>query len=113
MLVGRPTDSLSITAGVRHDDHRDFGGATTFAVDAGQKLGDLVTLRASSLEGFTAPTLYQLSATAGAFGHLGPLPERARGYEVGLRFSAQQGWVRYIPTFQTPHSNSTQLFPTR
>src|SRR3546814_6972318 len=45
MLVGRPTDSLSITAGVRHDDHRDFGGATTFAVDAGPKLGGIVTLR--------------------------------------------------------------------
>src|SRR3546814_2386918 len=84
MLVGRPTESLSITAGVRHDDHRDFGGATTFAVDAGQKLGDLVTLRASYREGFKAPTLYQLSDTAGAYGNPGLLPERSEEHTSEL-----------------------------
>src|SRR3546814_16661664 len=42
MLVGRPPASLSIPAGGRPDDPRDFGGTTTFAVAPGQKLGELV-----------------------------------------------------------------------
>lgn len=105
MLVGRPTESLSITAGVRHDDHRDFGGATTFAVDAGQKLGDLVTLRASYREGFKAPTLYQLSGTAGAYGNPDLLPERARAYEVGLRFGTVQGWFLDLAAFRRDSRN--------
>src|SRR3546814_15747111 len=100
MLVGRPTESLSITAGVRHDDHRDFGGATTFAVDAGQKLGDLVTLRASYREGFKAPTLYPLSDTAGAYGHPGLLPARAPPYEVGLPLAPPHG--RFPPLTSAP-----------
>ena len=94
MLLAKPTDSLSLTAGVRHDDHREFGGATTFAVDAGQKLGDLVTLRASYREGFKAPTLFQLSPSAGAFGNPELLPEEARAYEIGVRLGdARRGFV--------------------
>src|SRR3546814_17884887 len=56
MPVGRPTDSLSIPAGGRHDDHRDFCGAHTFAVAAGQTLGHLVRLRARYPEVRSAPT---------------------------------------------------------
>ncbi|HRE36499.1 MAG TPA: TonB-dependent receptor, partial [Sphingopyxis terrae] len=88
MIVGKPTETLSLTAGVRRDDHRDFGGATSLAFDAGQKLGDHVTLRASYREGFKAPTLFQLSDTAGAYGNPDLQPERARAYEVGVRIAA-------------------------
>jgi vitamin B12 transporter len=88
MVVGKPTETLSLTAGVRRDDHRDFGGATSLAFDAGQKLGDHVTLRASYREGFKAPTLFQLSDTAGAYGNPDLQPERARAYEVGVRITA-------------------------
>ena len=88
MIVGKPTETLSLTAGVRRDNHRDFGGATSLAFDAGQKLGDHVTLRASYREGFKAPTLFQLSDTAGAYGNPDLQPERARAYEVGVRIAA-------------------------
>lgn len=92
MLVAKPTDSLSLTAGVRRDDHRDFGGATSLAFDIGQKFGDYVTLRASYREGFKAPTLFQLSDAAGAYGNPDLVPEYAKSYEVGVRLADAQRW---------------------
>lgn len=105
MLVGKPTETLTLTAGIRHDDHRDFGGATTLAFDAGQKLGDLVTVRASYREGFKAPTLFQLSATAGAFGNPDLLPEEAKSYEIGLRFGDTQRWFLDVAAFRRDSRN--------
>lgn len=86
-LVGKPTDSLSLTAGIRHDDHQDFGGATTWAGDASYRLSEQVAVRASYREGFKAPTLFQLSADPFAFGNPALQPERARSFELGLRAS--------------------------
>ena len=99
MLAARPTESFSLTLGARRDDHRDFGGATSLAADAGQKIGEHVTLRASYREGFKAPTLFQLSASAGAYGNPDLLPERAKSYEVGVRLGnarlfADVAWYR-------------------
>jgi len=93
MLAARPTDAFSLTFGVRRDDHRDFGGATSFAADIGQKLGDHVLVRASYREGFKAPTLFQLSDSAGAYGNPELLPERAKSYEVGVRLGDAQRFV--------------------
>ena len=105
MLLAQPTATLSLTAGVRHDDHRQFGGATTFAVDAGQRLGDLITLRASYREGFKAPTLFQLSPSAGAFGNPDLLPEEARAYEVGVRFGDARQWFFDVALFRRDSRN--------
>lgn len=105
MLVGKPTETLTLTAGIRRDDHRDFGGATTLAFDAGQKIGDLVTVRASYREGFKAPTLFQLSATAGAFGNPDLLPEEAKSYEIGLRFGDAQRWFLDVAAFRRDSRN--------
>ncbi|WP_422061922.1 TonB-dependent receptor plug domain-containing protein [Sphingopyxis sp.] len=105
MVVAKPTETLSLTAGVRHDDHRDFGGATTLAFDAGQKFGDLVTVRASYREGFKAPTLFQLSDTAGAFGNPELLPEQAKSYEIGLRFGDTHRWFLDVAAFRRDSRN--------
>ena len=88
-LVGKPTGRLSLTAGIRHDNHQDFGGATTLAADARYALGEQVSVRASYREGFKAPTLFQLSSDPFAFGNPALQPERARSYELGLRASGQ------------------------
>lgn len=93
MLAARPTDAFSLTFGVRRDDHRDFGGATSFAADIGQKLVDHVLVRASYREGFKAPTLFQLSDSVGAYGNPELLPERAKSYEVGVRLGDAQRFV--------------------
>ncbi|SKB91793.1 TonB-dependent receptor plug domain-containing protein [Sphingopyxis flava] len=93
MLAARPTETFSLTAGVRRDDHRDFGGATSFAADIGQKIGNDVLLRASYREGFKAPTLFQLSDSSGAYGNPELLPERAKSYEVGVRLGDARRFV--------------------
>jgi vitamin B12 transporter len=113
MLVGKPTEMLTLTAGIRHDDHRDFGGATTLAFDAGQKIGDLVTVRASYREGFKAPTLFQLSATAGAFGNPDLLPEEAKSYEIGLRFGDAQRWFLDVAAFRRDSRNLIDFVSAR
>ncbi|MDZ3831653.1 MAG: TonB-dependent receptor [Sphingopyxis sp.] len=100
MLAGRPTNGLSLTAGVRHDDHRDFGSETSIALDAGQQLGDHVTVRASYREGFKAPTLFQLSEAMGAYGNPALRPERARSYEIGVRLSDGPWWFLDVAWFR-------------
>lgn len=70
--------------GVRHDRHRQFGGNTVFSANARLELTDELALRGSIAEGFKAPTLFQLSATASGFGNPALAPERSRGGDIGL-----------------------------
>ncbi|WP_227339883.1 TonB-dependent receptor plug domain-containing protein [Sphingopyxis sp. P8] len=100
MATAKPTDTLTLTGGVRRDDHRDFGGATSVAFDIGQRLGELVTLRASYREGFKAPTLFQLSDSTGAYGNPDLRPETARSYEIGVRIGNAQRWYADIAWYR-------------
>lgn len=79
LAVVTPIDTLSVTAGLRHDDHSLFGGATTFGANGAWTLGPVV-LRASYGEGFKAPTLYQL---LGDYGNPALNPERSKSYDGG------------------------------
>ncbi|WP_353205484.1 TonB-dependent receptor [Sphingomonas sp.] len=80
--IVNPVRQLTITGGVRHDDHRTFGGHTTFGADAALALDTGTTLRASYGEGFKAPTLYQLYSY---YGTRRLVPETARSYDVGIQ----------------------------
>ena len=75
-----PSEALTLTGGVRHDDHRDFGGNTTLAANAAWRLGGTI-LRASYAEGFKAPTLFQLRS---GFGNPDLQPETARNVDLGV-----------------------------
>ena len=77
-----PIRQLTITGGVRHDDHRTFGTRTTFGADAALALDTGTTFRASYGEGFKAPTLYQLYSF---YGNTRLAPETARSYDVGIQ----------------------------
>jgi vitamin B12 transporter len=79
--IAKPIRQLTITGGVRHDQHRAYGGHTTFGADAALALDSGTTFRASYGEGFKAPTLYQLY---GDFGTRSLRPETARNYDVGV-----------------------------
>lgn len=85
----KPADQLTLTAGVRHDDHDQFGTRTTFGADGALALSSGTTLRASYGEGFKAPTLFQLYS---AFGFAGLDPETARNYDVGV----EQAFGRHV-----------------
>jgi vitamin B12 transporter len=80
--VLRPTRDVTLLAGVRHDEHDRFGGATTFAASGSAWLpGAPVRLKASYGEGFKAPTLFQLFSD---FGNPALQPERATGWDAGI-----------------------------
>ncbi|MES2442876.1 MAG: TonB-dependent receptor [Pseudomonadota bacterium] len=83
LLVVEPVTGLSATAGLRHDDHSQFGGATTFGANANYSPNDGDTnLRASYGEGFKAPSLYQLYDSFS--GNAALRPERSQSYDVGV-----------------------------
>lgn len=79
--IVKPVDMLTINAGVRQDDHQDFGNHTSFAVSGSLRPTDSTVIRANYGEGFKAPTLFQLY---GSFIGTPTLqPETAQSYEIG------------------------------
>jgi vitamin B12 transporter len=80
-LIVKPLDILTLTGGVRNDDHEDFGNHTTFGANAALALRTGTTVRASYGEGFKAPTLYQLFSD---YGNRNLDPETARNFDVGV-----------------------------
>ncbi|TPE61000.1 TonB-dependent receptor [Sandaracinobacter neustonicus] len=83
-----PIEGLNLQAGVRHDDHSRFGGATTFAASGSYQLIEPLRLKASWGEGFKAPTLYQLFSD---YGNETLQPERAKGWDAGAELNLLHG----------------------
>ena len=84
-------ENIHLAAGVRRDDHRDFGGEWSFGADAVYDFDDGFRLHASYGEGFKAPTLFQLHSD---FGNIMLQPERGRSYDAGASFDFGPGEVR-------------------
>lgn len=83
MLVLKPVMGLTLTGGVRHDDHSLFGGVTTFGANMNWGPGDGKTrFRAAFGQGFRAPSLYQLFDTWS--GNAALRPERSESFDVGI-----------------------------
>jgi vitamin B12 transporter len=80
-LTATPFDALTISAGVRHDDHDTFGSYTTNRVSAAWSVASNTILRASYGEGFKAPTLYQLYSR---YGNVSLDPEEAESWDAGI-----------------------------
>lgn len=76
-----PIDALSLSAGVRYDDHETFGGHTTTRASAAWSVTSSTILRASYGEGFKAPTLYQLYSQ---YGNLNLDAEEAESWDAGI-----------------------------
>jgi vitamin B12 transporter len=72
---------LSAHAGLRHDRHARFGGATSLGADLSYAVAPELRLRASYGEGFKAPTLFQLLSD---YGNDALQPERSRSFDLGL-----------------------------
>jgi vitamin B12 transporter len=77
-------DRLTLTAGLRHDDDREFGGHNSVKLAAALPLSDWGTvLHANYGDGFKAPTLYeQFSQYSNPLHALAP--EVAHGWEGGI-----------------------------
>lgn len=71
---------LTLTGGVRHDEHSRFGDKTLVSGGGVLALPSGLTIRADYGEGFKAPTLYQLFSE---YGNGALAPEQANGWEAG------------------------------
>lgn len=75
-------DGLTLTGGLRYDDHAQYGDHLLGQVAAAWSLNDGATvLRASWGQGFRAPGLYELYSE---YGNLDLQPEEADSWEVGV-----------------------------
>jgi vitamin B12 transporter len=96
-LQAKPIAGLALTAGVRHDDHDTFGGATTYQVGAAWSPNDGATvLRANYGEGFKAPSLYQLYSD---YGNTTLKPEEAKSWDLSVEHSVLEGRLRGSITY--------------
>jgi vitamin B12 transporter len=81
-VQGEVIDGLTLTGGVRRDEHDTFGGKTLGQAAAAWSLnGGSTVLRASFGQGFKAPSLYQLYSE---YGNKALQPEEADGWDAGV-----------------------------
>jgi vitamin B12 transporter len=95
-LIVTPIEALTLTGGLRHDDHDAYGSHMTYGGNAALALGSGTTLRASYGEGFKAPTLYELYSD---YGTASLRPETARSYDLGVEQSLLDGRARASVTW--------------
>ncbi|MEZ0496736.1 TonB-dependent receptor plug domain-containing protein [Sphingomonas sp. IW22] len=91
-----PVAGLTLTGGVRNDDHNRYGSKTLFAAGGVWALPTGTVLRASYSEGFKAPTLYQLFSE---YGNDALRPEQANGWEAGAEQRFLEGAVALGATY--------------
>lgn len=95
-LSGELLSGLTVTGGLRHDDHSRFGTATLFAGGAAWSLPTGTLLRASYGEGFKAPSLFQLFSE---FGNQALDAEQAHGWEAGAEQRLFGGALSFGATY--------------
>ena len=82
LITAKPLETLTLSGGVRYDDHSAYGGHTTGQASVAWSLNQGNTiLRASYGQGFKAPSLYQLYSE---YGNLALRPEQADGWDAGI-----------------------------
>lgn len=107
-LVATPLMGMTVTGGVRHDDHVRFGGATTFgASGVFSPAASGTTLRASYAEGFKAPSLFQLQSD---FGNQLLRPERSKGWDAGVTQALVGGALQASATYFRRDSTDLIIF---
>lgn len=84
----QPVDTLTLTGGLRSDDHERFGSETTARVAAAFNPNDRLTVNASWGEGFKAPTIFQTTFfCCGATAANADLkPETSEAFDVGFTY---------------------------
>lgn len=107
-VVGTLAEGLTLTGGLRHDDHDRFGGATTFGASAVYNLAASgTTLRASYAEGFKVPSLFQLLSD---FGNTTLDPERSQGWDAGITQDLVDGRLQLSATYFARDSEDLIVF---
>jgi vitamin B12 transporter len=103
-----PVEQVTLTAGIRNDDHSRFGAHTSWGANLAVKPFENTLLRASYGEGFKAPTLYQLFSN---YGTKSLDPETAKSWEVGVEQSALDGAAKLgVTWFHRDTRNQIDFF---
>lgn len=117
-------ERLTLTAGLRLDDHETYGRHTSPRLYAVYKLGGNWTLRGGAVKGFKAPTIRQSTAgycmsTGGNTGRRGILcgnpllePEASSTQEAGLRYDAEGGRSFSATLFRNDFRNKVVSYDT-
>jgi len=96
-LQAEVIDGLTLTGGVRRDEHDTFGGKTLGQAAAAWSLnGGATVLRASFGQGFKAPSLYQLYSE---YGNTALAPEEADGWDAGVEQHLLDGGLILSATY--------------
>jgi len=89
----KPLENLTLTAGLRLDDHERFGSETTGRLAVAYEVSEQLTLRGTWGQGFKAPTIFQ--TTFFCCGATEPnadlLPETSDGFDVGVDYRTKDG----------------------
>lgn len=88
-----PTERLTLTGGVRIDDHDDFGTETTGKATLAFEATDHIVLRTAWGQGFRAPSLFQTTffCCGAPQANTGLQPERSVGFDIGVLVQHPQG----------------------
>ena len=88
----KPVDSLTLTGGIRVDDHETFGSETTGRVAAAWTATDQVTFKASWGQGFKAPSIFQSTYICTFCGLTAPntnlKAETSEAYDIGVQWQS-------------------------
>ncbi|MCF6197207.1 MAG: TonB-dependent receptor [Emcibacter sp.] len=97
-------EGLTLTAGLRYDDHNQYGGTTTPRLTAAYYFADSGTkIFANWGEGFKAPSIFQLTYICGFCGLTAPnadlKPEESNGWEVGIEQALWEDRIQLGATY--------------
>jgi len=87
----KATEALTLTGGLRVDDHNTFGTETTGRLAAAFNPNPQVTFRASWGQGFKAPTLFQISGGGFATPNPDLQPETSEAFDAGIDWRSSDG----------------------
>ncbi len=108
LVEAKQIEGLTLTGGLRRDDHSDFGGVTTGRAAFAYDLGAFV-FRGSYSQGYKAPTVFQLTSS---FGPLPPnadlQPETSEGFDLGVDW--QKGRTTASLTYFSRHTEDEIIF---
>lgn len=88
----KPVDNLTLTGGIRVDDHETFGSETTGRVAAAWTATDQLTFKASWGQGFKAPSIFQSTYICTFCGLTAPntnlKAETSEAYDIGVQWQS-------------------------
>ncbi len=107
-VQGQVLPGLTITAGLRHDDHDTYGGHTLGSLAGAWSLNEGATiLRASFGQGFRAPGLYELYSE---YGNTALSPEEFNSWDLGVEQRLGEDAVVSATYFRREADNEIRFY---